>query len=426
MNFKLLKNQKFIFWLFQAVLMITSVLLLFTEPSGACVKIANILFPLGVQIILFCLTRRPGIVFLILFPKLFCDAFQFALINLYGGSIIGSDMFLNVVTTSASEAGEVLASLTGTILMVFLIYIPSIILAIKSAKSKEKIEWRWRKKILYCGGIILAASIIFITSACRFKDDIYPVNVIYNLEYATKKWNRVEKYNETSKGFTYNAFRENGKTREIVVLVLGETSRAANWSLYGYSRETSPHTDSLASSSNPVIGGGSNLVVFKDFLTQSNTTHKSVPIILSPAEAGRYGLLYKSKSIVSAFKEAGFKTIYIKNQNYDKSIVHSYYNEADEKISVSSKIRSVPDEAVLPELNNVLQKDTSGNLFIIIHLYGSHFAYHSRDPKQFAYYTPDRPKAISKKYRKELINSYENNILNTDYVTFKIIEAIKS
>lgn len=467
---KIINNQKFVFWILLAVLTITSIELLFTEPMGTCGKIVNLLFPIGLQIILFCLTRRPGIVFLLLIPKLFFDGFQFALIDLYGGSIIGSDMFLNLVTTSSSEAGEVLASLTGTIILVLIIYIPAIMLAIKSAAGKEKLSWSWRKKMLSAGASIVTISMIFlffaytdnstykianklssqkaektsnnynsngyIKNQFHFTDDVYPVNIFYNLGYAVKKWSKMKTYAWASSGFKYGAYKERTAMqdddntsqkggREIYVLVLGETSRAANWSMYGYSRKTSPYADSLASASNAAIGGMSNLVVFKDFLTQSNTTHKSVPIILSPAEAENYNLLYTSKSIITAFKEAGFKTIFIKNQNYDKSIVHSYYKEADDKISVCSKMHVTEDEEVLPRLDTVLSKNKDCNMLIIIHLYGSHFAYHSRYPKKFASFTPDRPKAINKKYKQELVNSYDNSIINTDYINYRIIESIK-
>ena len=43
-----------------------------------------------------------------------------------------------------------------------------------------------------------------------------------------------------------------------------------NWQLYGYDRETNPRLSQV-----------DDLIVFRDMLTQSNTTHKSVPLILS-------------------------------------------------------------------------------------------------------------------------------------------------
>ena len=48
------------------------------------------------------------------------------------------------------------------------------------------------------------------------------------------------------------------------------------------------------------------LVTFTDVLTQSNTTHKSVPMLLSAASAEDYDCLYRQKGIITAFKEQDF------------------------------------------------------------------------------------------------------------------------
>lgn len=82
-------------------------------------------------------------------------------------------------------------------------------------------------------------------------------------------------------------------------MVIGETSRACNWSLYGYSRQT-----------NPKLAQCEGLVAFPYALSESNTTHKSVPMLLSPVSAVDYDSLYYRKSIVTAFKEAGFHTAF--------------------------------------------------------------------------------------------------------------------
>ena len=63
------------------------------------------------------------------------------------------------------------------------------------------------------------------------------------------------------------------------------------------------------------------LVHFTDVVTQSNNTHKSVPIILSAASAENYGVIYDEKSIVTAFKEAGFRTLVIANQKLTTSMI---------------------------------------------------------------------------------------------------------
>lgn len=429
MSIKIFKNQKFLFLLFIAILMITSVILEFRQTLTWQEKIVNILAPLGLQIVFFSLTRRPGIMFLIFFPKLFIDAFQFALIDLYGGSIIGSDMFINLVTTSVSEAGEVLSGLKGTLAMVFAVYIPAIIIAINSARSKEKLSLVFRRRNRR-GGIIAILACLAFATGCK-ADNIYPYNVIHNFGIAAAKWHKVTKYDKTSQGFKYHSYtasdskgkNSNGKKR-IFVLLLGETSRAANFGVYGYDRNTSPMADSLSSLPKH------NLLVFKDFLTQSNTTHKSVPIILTPAEASNYEIVFKASSIVSAFKEAGFRTVFISNQNYDKSLIKSYYNEADEHYKISSAGRATLDNLMLPVLDKVLaeyQKDTSSkDWFILIHAYGSHFNYQSRYPKEKALFTPDRVRTISGKNRANLINAYDNSILNADYMLGTVINRINA
>lgn len=48
-------------------------------------------------------------------------------------------------------------------------------------------------------------------------------------------------YPLTSKDFTFQAHKSvKSADREIYVLVVGEASRAVNWSLWGYERETNP------------------------------------------------------------------------------------------------------------------------------------------------------------------------------------------
>ena len=125
---------------------------------------------------------------------------------------------------------------------------------------------------------------------------------IKDLYFAITKSNKNANYSISSADFRFNSVRTgqaDGK-REIYVLVVGETSRAMEWSLYGYERNTTPRMEGL-----------DGLVHFTDVVTQSNNTHKSVPIILSAASAENYGVIYDEKSIVTAFKEAGFRTLVI-------------------------------------------------------------------------------------------------------------------
>ena len=270
-------------------------------------------------------------------------------------------------------------------------------------------------------GIILCMLAPIQGHMVSLKNDFYPGNALYNLYFAINKAEKNSNYHITSSDFTFHATKNvqtEGK-REIYVLVVGETSRAMEWSLYGYERKTTPRMEKL-----------DGLVHFTDVVTQSNNTHKSVPIILSAASAEDYGVIYDEKSIVTAFKEAGFHTVVIANQNLSTSMIGSFYREADTFIDMSqfkpksAYLTSLHDGELLPYLQKEVDK-TDGNLFFVIHTYGSHFNYHERYPKDFAFYTPDKAEGIRASYKKQLRNSYDNSIHYTDYVLGEIADMMK-
>ena len=89
------------------------------------------------------------------------------------------------------------------------------------------------------------------------------------------------------------------KNREVYVMVIGETSRAANWSIYGYNRNTNPELTKIK-----------GLTAFSHVLTESNTTHKSVPMLMSSVTAHDFNSIYRQKGIITAFKEAGYRTAF--------------------------------------------------------------------------------------------------------------------
>ena len=415
------KDSRLLYFIFTAILMITNTVLLFTEPMGIVAKLAFILIPLGVQMLLLALIKKPGLTFLLLLPKSVLDAFQLVLIKLYGGSFIAVDMFLNVVTTNPTEAGELLSNMASVIIFILAIYIPAIIVSLRSLQKKTKLEHLFRNKMLKISGAILSAGLICFAitqyngSGFKAKYDLYPANVIYNLDFAIKKWNKMTNCGDDICQFRYDAYRESGECgdeREIYVMVIGETARAMSWGLYGYERETTPFASR-----------DERLVKFHA-LTQSNTTHKSVPMLLTPADAENYELLYRCKSIITLFKECGFKSVFLTNHSYNQTFMERYFNEADISISLRENGQHSYDYPMVDSLTNILQQDTTSNMFIVMHLYGSHFNYQERYPEEFAQFKPHKAETISPAYKQELINSYDNSILYTDNLLKKTVELI--
>lgn len=315
-------NPKLLFWFFIGINLIPSICLFFTEPFSITGKLVLLLFPLGLYLLFFSLSKDTGLIQLVLFPLLFLHAFQLVLFYLFGEAVIAVDMFLNLATTNASEAGELLDNIWPAIILVCALYIPTIIVAVIACKLKLYLPVSFRKIWIATGALWMFLSCLLLftsnnnnTGRFTLHEDVYPVNVVYNCGFAINKWRHSQQYPVLSKNFTFKAHKDvRSSKREIYVLVIGEASRAENWSLYGYPRET-----------NPLLAQTSGLVVYKDAITQSNTTHKSVPLILSAASAEDYSVVYTHKSILTAFKEAGFTTIFLSNQTPNRSFTDFYF-----------------------------------------------------------------------------------------------------
>lgn len=422
-----MKNPKRLLWFFVTMNMVPSICLIFTEPLSVLGKIILIMVPLGGYLILFAALKRNGLMQLILIPLLVFHAFQLVLFYLYGESVIAADMFLNLPTTNASEAGELLDSLWPAIIIVCVLYIPTIIVAAMAVHYKTRLPWTFRRRILLAGCLLCIIGIGLgriekrSNPSYSFRDDLYPANIFYNLYYAANKWNKSMNYPVTSKDFTFHAHRDTTHgNREIYVLVIGEASRAMNWELFGYDRPT-----------NPLLKNERNLILYPDAITQSNTTHKSVPLILSAADASHNDRLYSQKSIITAFKEAGFKTVFLSNQIPNRSFTDYFASEADVLVNIRTPqdgglitINNY-DEAMLPLMKHYIDS-LSGNLFIVFHTYGSHFNYKERYPEEFGSFKPDNAMEIETDNKNELVNAYDNSILYTDYFLHELIKGLET
>ena len=78
-----------------------------------------------------------------MFPFIFLAAFQIVLTYLFGRSIIGVDMFLNLVTTNAEEVGEMLGGIIYGVVIVFCIYVPVLIGGYIAIRHKARLGMRW-------------------------------------------------------------------------------------------------------------------------------------------------------------------------------------------------------------------------------------------------------------------------------------------
>lgn len=417
------ENPRKIFILFVLVNLLPSIGLIFTEAFTVSGKLVLLLFPIGLYFLIFSIIKNIGLMQLLLIPLLIIHAFQIVVFYLFGEGVIATDMFLNVVTTNVSEAGEVLQGVIASVVFVVFVYIPTIIIAVIAYRRKVYLSDKFRK-ITFSVGLgllVVCISLCFVsknknTNTFALYEDVYPVDVLYNLKLATQKWKLSNRYLETCKDFKFDAVKRDslGK-REIYVMVIGETSRAENWSLYGYDRKT-----------NPKLETDTNFVLFHDAITQSNTTHKSVSIMLTSACAENYDVIYEQKSILEAFKEVGFKTVFLSNQSANRTFTDYFGQEADfsEYFRFFNEKTNNYDEVLLPRMKHYIDSLQNDNLFIVLHSYGSHFNYKERYPDEFSIFQPDHVVEITRANRDILLNAYDNTILYTDNFLYNVISIL--
>lgn len=383
-----------------------------TERMGIMADITNVVLPTAAVWLLMTLNRCPGKMTWALFLLVFFAAFQLVLLYLFGHSIIAVDMFLNLVTTNPDEAFELLDNLIPAVFGVVIVYVPLLVLAVISIRRRDRLERVFIQKQRHVATTGLAAGLLCLGASYAADDeyraelDLYPVNVFYNLGLAVERTYATNNYAETSADFRFNARSTRpAADREVYVLVIGETARACSFSLYGYSRPTTP-----------LLQREEGLVAFQKALTQSNTTHKSVPMLLSAVSASDFNDIYGQKGIITAFKEAGFHTAFISNQRPNHSFIDFFGEEADEWTFLRETKGYNPaegDAAMLPVVRKVLAEGRKKE-FIVLHMYGSHFNYRERYGREAAFFKPDDATEAKPANRAELVNAYDNTIRSTD------------
>ena len=415
-------------------LLLPNIALCYTECLAPWACGVNVLLPLSLYMLFFSVAKRPGKMIWWAFIFVFFAAFQLVLLYLFGTGVIAVDMFLNLVTTNPGEAMELLDNLAPAVVGVFVVYLPLLILGGVNIRRDSRLSVSFQQRVRHWAmqigaiGLFCLLASYLVVDGYRMRNQLYPVNVCYNLYLAFERNAASENYREASRDFKFDARSEHSATApEVYVMVVGETARAHNFSLYGYPRNT-----------NPLLSKTPGIKAFPNVTTQSNTTHKSVPMLLSAASAEDFERLFHEKGILAAFKEAGFHTVFISNQLPNHSFIDFLGEQADEHYFLKKEDASQGnhyDEDLLQKLDEILPlADASSSahyhyryrkLFVVLHSYGSHFNYQERYPRSFAYFKPDSRSEAKPENRRDLLNAYDNTIRYTDYILHGIIERLQ-
>jgi lipid A ethanolaminephosphotransferase len=207
--------------------------------------------------------------------------------------------------------------------------------------------------------------------------------------------------------------------KTIVVLVIGESARASNFSLYGYGRETNPE---LAKA---------DVIALPDAHACATYTTAAIRCMLSPMGSDAPARV-SQETLPTYLQRNGVQVIWRSNNWGEPPLKVGLYERADDirKSCIGTGCERLGhDEALLYRLKDILTTSTSPRIFVVLHQAGSHGpTYDRKFPAEFGRFQPVCHSVdLSACSRQSLVNAYDNTIVYTDHVlaeTIRILQAV--
>jgi lipid A ethanolaminephosphotransferase len=209
----------------------------------------------------------------------------------------------------------------------------------------------------------------------------------------------------------------------LVVFVVGETARAANWGLSGHARQTTPQLAQL-----PVIN-------FSDVTACGTSTEVSLPCMFAPVGRRNYdeARIRGSESLLHVAARAGVAVHWRDNQSGCKGVCDGLPRDTVSPALAPGLCDGdrCLDEGLLRGLDERLrglhgQRGTTQ--LLVLHMLGNHGpSYWRRYPPAFERFTPVcRYDDLGRCTREEIVNAYDNALLYTDHVLATLIGTLSA
>lgn len=198
--------------------------------------------------------------------------------------------------------------------------------------------------------------------------------------------------------------------KAIVVLVIGESARRENFSLYGYSKNT-----------NPLLSKMKNLYTF-DANSCATYTTEGVKCILEHQNTGK---LYE---ILPNYLYRNNVDVIWRTTNWGEPPLHIRNYQSKENLAKNCDgVGCGYDEILLGGLKQQILSSNKDKILVVLHTSTSHGpTYNSKYPPQFEVFKPVCMSVeLGKCSKNELINAYDNTIVYTDYLLTQIISQLK-
>ena len=345
------------------------------------------------------------------------------------GIVIDKAMIQNVFETDSREAFELLNWQLGLRLLLLGV-LPSVWVARAEIRFPSGVRGLFKRGGIAAGSMVLAALLLL----CLFKNLapalhehrelrflLVPTNVIQAVHgYLRSQWAQPVVVAPLGRDAVKGAAWAGQTRKTLTVIVVGETARAASFSLNGYARNT-----------NPRLARVDGLINFSNVTSCGTATAVSVPCVFSnlgrdgysgSKAAGREGLL-------DVLKHAGLNVLWRDNNSGCKGVCDRIAYQDVSRPNPNDS-RCAGDECYderlldgLPELVRNSDKDT----VLVLHQKGSHGpAYASRTPRAFGRFGPVCDASqFEQCSRASIVAAYDNTILYTDYVLSSAIARLR-
>lgn len=225
--------------------------------------------------------------------------------------------------------------------------------------------------------------------------------------------------------------RAEGAKPPLLLLVVGETARAMNFSLNGYARPTNPELAKLPATS---------LFSLRDVSSCGTATAASLPCMFAPQGRADFDADKPQENLLDVLQRAGLAVLWLDNQSGCKGLCDRVPNSFTAKLPEGAP--PLPpglcsgeecfDEALLHALDQRIAaldaERLSRGLVLVMHQMGSHGpAYFKRSPPDLKPFQPEcRSNELQKCPREQVVNGYDNTIATTDRLLARAIAWLQT
>lgn len=342
--------------------------------------------------------------------------------------IIDSTMIQNSVMTDSREVIDLL-SLRLLMYVLFLGVLPAyVVYKIPIAYATPVKEIISRVKFLGVMLLVIVGNMLLMsehyTSFIREQKDLRyymnPLTVIYSTGKFAEELLSTEMSGPRTVvgGDAYIA--QSSEKRKLVILVVGEATRADHWSLNGYERET-----------NPVLATH-NIINLPDVSSCATSTAYSLPCMFSAIPYDDFNLsdTKQEENVLDVLQRAGVNVLWRDNNSDSKGVAvadgigFEDFRSPDLNPVCDPECRDI---GMLSGLEEYIAAHPKGDIVIVLHQMGNHGpAYYKRYPKEYEIFAPVcETNQMENCTREEIVNAYDNALVYSDFFLGGVIDFLQ-